>query len=99
MVPKYLINTTFYKHQSGTLATCTELVDTQQSKLAKDFILKPSQLSIVLSIFLLIFSGMPIQCFYFQVAMHILYGFADQFRFLKNMNLRERPFSSHVHCA
>ena len=57
MVPKYHINTTFYKHQSGTLATCTELVDTQQSK---DFILKPSQLSIVLSIFLLIFSGMPI---------------------------------------
>lgn len=54
MVPKCHINTTFYKHQSGTLATCAELVDTQQTKLAKDFTLKPSQLSIALSIFLLI---------------------------------------------
>lgn len=54
MVPKCHINATLYKHQSGTLATCAELVDTQQSKLAKDFTLKPSQLSIALSIFLLI---------------------------------------------
>ena len=54
MVPKCHINTTLYKHQSGTLATCAELVDVQQSKLAKDFTLKPSQLSIALSIFLFI---------------------------------------------
>ena len=32
--------------------------------------------------------------------MHILYGFAHQFRFLKNiMNLQERPFSNHVNCG
>lgn len=35
-VPKYLRNTTLYKHQYGTLATYIELMDTQQSNLAKD---------------------------------------------------------------